>query len=38
MKIIKQIIKVSTQKPNQECNYTNDYYGDQVCTLKVNKK
>ncbi|GLP97800.1 hypothetical protein [Paraferrimonas sedimenticola] len=25
----------SKQEPEYECNYDNDYFGDQVCQLKV---
>ena len=39
MKIMKRLIKVqsSTQVQNQECNYADNYYGDQVCTIKKHK-
>ena len=29
--------KSSTQVQNQECNYADNYYGDQVCTIKKHK-
>lgn len=40
MKIIKRAVKTQPQSANttQECNYANNYYGDQVCTITTNKK
>jgi len=37
MEIIKRIIQKSNTTTAQECNYTNNYYGDQVCMVKPSK-
>lgn len=34
--LIKQ--KLEPVQRNQQCNYANDYYGDQVCKLVANQK
>lgn len=42
MKIMKRIIKqhAPANHPAQQCNYADNYYGDQVCTIttKNNKE
>lgn len=40
MKIMKRIIKIQAQPQAdaQQCNYADNYYGDQVCTLKAKRK
>ena len=35
MQLIKQNVKDKTHSNTQECNYTNNYYGDQVCVAKA---
>lgn len=34
MKIMKRIIQKPKTNQTQQCNYTNNYYGDQVCVIK----
>jgi len=34
MKTIKQNSKDQVNVKQQECNYSNNYYGDQVCVVK----
>lgn len=31
MQLIKQILAVQATQKQTECNYDNNYYGDQVC-------
>ncbi len=35
MQVIKQNVKDKADRNTQECNYTNNYYGDQVCVAKL---
>jgi len=37
MEIIKRIIQKPRSESNKECNYSNNYYGDQVCMVKPAK-
>jgi len=34
MQTIKDNAKDKVERNTQECNYTNNYYGDQVCVAK----
>jgi len=38
MKIEKREIKTNKPKPQHDCNYAENYYGDQVCIAQTKKE